>query len=890
MPSPNVVAYAQDHGFPAQSSDYANVLAALENERKKTKEFRDTLADRFNQLRTGEAAVQEREEKLAKEIAAQQGINDRLASVSSQMNAAQEALAKAKQDNQALEQSLTTSKQQAITTNVENEKLASRVAAVNEQLRLRLSEISKLQRKVADATAKDSAQQTALDNSSKEARDAQEKVVNMEKRLIESSNQYKAVADHLTELQEEMSASQMQLKHALNTQDNLDKEIFKLKKEAEEGTMSLKQALDDKSSAEKRTAQLESQAVTYQQNLDTSKSMTVALDLEILELQSTIRRLNDQQEQQSSEIAQLTTSLDQLRKSKDEVVSQRDEMARQVTQDREIAREAREREHTIVQQLESVKTELNAMQAKLDTVEEELIKTTQSLATAQSDAQKFRATSKKWKKRIKEQDEELIRLQASNSAASEADTSRLAALESELSTSQKEADRIREDAAASKELLDAAAEREISLQRVLNEAKKETIESTHNLSLAQAKVEEMRSQITKLKDQLASPPDPENKTKKLAMVEAENERLQSKLSDVSRKLEEKTAKLTAFKLTRQFQGPSNSATSPAIQHYVEEMRRQIAGLQLENAQLKRQSNIKSEGQRAESSCQAKSSATPISSVDKAHRAKIMHARNSYGPRLDKLPRPARPAVIDPVQSVSTATNLLNQDAWKTFKAQFPFLYLPHRTICGRGEPMHMLAYAPTKWYLNVDNNSRWIPNTALTRYYEKGRKCELFVNQGSNPSEVRYAGTYKVIRFREAGAETAGPEESEIPWDIPKHAIYHAMGVMVPHEKIEQDFAGKDIRVEVFGLQCVGFDVDLYRRLRAAWTGEAQPTITTITSDPRLLRPANSVAGVKRRRSQKGLDLAGKEDDEGVPRKKQAHSSSALIADPSLCKVTKLRE
>ncbi|KAJ6599743.1 hypothetical protein DFH09DRAFT_901919 [Mycena vulgaris] len=141
----------------------------------------------------------------------------------------------------------------------------------------------------------------------------------------------------------------------------------------------------------------------------------------------------------------------------------------------------------------------------------------------------------------------------------------------------------------------------------------------------------------------------------------------------------------------------------------------------------------------------------------------------------------------------------------------PSLHCPKRTIwCGPNQ-RQALVFAPTHEYL--PSAEQW------TRHSKMAAACgstfDFFVNQGTF---VYYVGTYKVHSLR-----SIHPPGSPVPSDIVRltlqslsyAAIRHAMGLGAELQtKIRQYFPDGNVKTECFGLQCVGFDHQLYGRLR----------------------------------------------------------------------------
>ncbi|KAJ7101850.1 hypothetical protein C8R43DRAFT_242504 [Mycena crocata] len=131
------------------------------------------------------------------------------------------------------------------------------------------------------------------------------------------------------------------------------------------------------------------------------------------------------------------------------------------------------------------------------------------------------------------------------------------------------------------------------------------------------------------------------------------------------------------------------------------------------------------------------------------------------------------------------------------------LHCPKRSIWCGSERVHVLVFAPTHeyWY----ETDTWAVSTKMAGYL--GKEFDFFINQGSH---VYYVGTYKVHSLR-----TVHPPGSRITSDVSQAAILRATGLSAHlKEKITECFADGEIKTECFGLQCVGFDQQLYDSLR----------------------------------------------------------------------------
>ncbi|KAK7046242.1 hypothetical protein R3P38DRAFT_2873169 [Favolaschia claudopus] len=125
------------------------------------------------------------------------------------------------------------------------------------------------------------------------------------------------------------------------------------------------------------------------------------------------------------------------------------------------------------------------------------------------------------------------------------------------------------------------------------------------------------------------------------------------------------------------------------------------------------------------------------------------------------------------------------------------LHYPKRTLWPH--PAHALVFVPTHRYDN--KASCWVAATALLSHV--GTEVDFFMNRGKS---VYYAGVYKIHSLR-----GLHPPGSVVPSDVSSIAMKKA----TKYTGEPDDFfpEGK-ITTECFGLQCVGFDWELYEALR----------------------------------------------------------------------------
>ncbi|KAJ7149460.1 hypothetical protein C8R43DRAFT_1007192 [Mycena crocata] len=185
--------------------------------------------------------------------------------------------------------------------------------------------------------------------------------------------------------------------------------------------------------------------------------------------------------------------------------------------------------------------------------------------------------------------------------------------------------------------------------------------------------------------------------------------------------------------------------------------------------------------------------------DKA--VETLKVRELYGKFMAQFPVPmARPPNKE-LQPIDWASD--NRFFTHTFPTQRRSAHFPKRVHwCPCGD-VHAILYHPTHEYRASDDV--WVTPPRITALSQVD--FDLFVTDGAC---VYYAGLYRLRSMR--AVHTPG---SSIPADICAAAIQFATGL--PNElagKIGQCFPDGQIKVECFGLQCVGFDQRLYEALR----------------------------------------------------------------------------
>ncbi|KAJ6514636.1 hypothetical protein DFH09DRAFT_254406 [Mycena vulgaris] len=174
------------------------------------------------------------------------------------------------------------------------------------------------------------------------------------------------------------------------------------------------------------------------------------------------------------------------------------------------------------------------------------------------------------------------------------------------------------------------------------------------------------------------------------------------------------------------------------------------------------------------------------------------------------PPPNRPAVntLLPVETVKSSNKL------DVFKHNGP-KHRPHRHFPSRAffcdDTIHAIVYHPTHEYWPALH--KWVTPTSIVSL--AGESFDLFVNVKDC---VYYVGIYTLHAMRDVH-----PPGSPIPPDVSPAAIELAAAVKADDEwcKIADCFPDGHIKVECFGLQCVGFDHQLYRELRQRFQAPA---------------------------------------------------------------------
>ncbi|KAJ7500220.1 hypothetical protein B0H11DRAFT_1996685 [Mycena galericulata] len=167
------------------------------------------------------------------------------------------------------------------------------------------------------------------------------------------------------------------------------------------------------------------------------------------------------------------------------------------------------------------------------------------------------------------------------------------------------------------------------------------------------------------------------------------------------------------------------------------------------------------------------------------------------------------------------------------------LYLPGRTTHISGVDHNYLAFGPTQRYQRA--TKKWTQGSDLSGFY--GGTRELFVNR---KEFIVYMGSYKCHDL-----SALCPGGTSMPSFLSEQEIIDAaLGIPWPtgHVKIiKQCFPDGVVRVEATGLQCVGFNHQLYDSLRRMFAKhgkrEAEDDGRVTSSKSRKLNSHVSVKG-----------------------------------------------
>ncbi|KAJ7626142.1 hypothetical protein FB45DRAFT_1060644 [Roridomyces roridus] len=181
-----------------------------------------------------------------------------------------------------------------------------------------------------------------------------------------------------------------------------------------------------------------------------------------------------------------------------------------------------------------------------------------------------------------------------------------------------------------------------------------------------------------------------------------------------------------------------------------------------------------------------------------HHVERETVRFLYHKLLSPFPIPANRPTFSTLEPVYTIP--LQQTSVPIFKPDVhtprPAMNFPLRMQWIAPNQVHALVYHPTHEYTAQCN--RWKRPTSLA--LAVGTEIDLFVNCG--PS-VFYAGIYTLHRIQDPTC----PKELVIPPDVSPEAVARAAGVEgILSPKIRDCFPDGEIKVECFGLQCIGFD------------------------------------------------------------------------------------
>ncbi|KAJ7735511.1 hypothetical protein B0H16DRAFT_131839 [Mycena metata] len=168
------------------------------------------------------------------------------------------------------------------------------------------------------------------------------------------------------------------------------------------------------------------------------------------------------------------------------------------------------------------------------------------------------------------------------------------------------------------------------------------------------------------------------------------------------------------------------------------------------------------------------------------------------------------------------------------------LHCPKRSLWCGPAGRHALVFAPTREY--SPKSDQWTEHTRMVE--NCGQTFDFYMNRGPF---VYYVGIYRVLDLRDIH-----PPGAKITSDVSRLAMELAAGVSRHLHKLGEGFPGGVIQTEAFGLQCVGFDAELYDRLRARFTEADSPESTTGSSMSNKRKAAEGdLRGDKRAKAQK---------------------------------------
>ncbi|KAJ7644561.1 hypothetical protein FB45DRAFT_297791 [Roridomyces roridus] len=193
-------------------------------------------------------------------------------------------------------------------------------------------------------------------------------------------------------------------------------------------------------------------------------------------------------------------------------------------------------------------------------------------------------------------------------------------------------------------------------------------------------------------------------------------------------------------------------------------------------------------------------------------------RSQYLAYMSALPQPlrlCRPKFTDHDSVLQPVAKIL--DGYDVFSISYPnpvtrrdILHCPKRTLWCNQSRIHAIVVEPTHIFSRQTN--RYVENHAMTRYCGKNSdRVNFFANKGEF---VYYVGTYVVHSLR-----AVHPPSGGIPSDVSNYAIHNQMGMTEDEVRASSHLLpGGRVGTECFGMQCVGFDQDVYRMLRERFT------------------------------------------------------------------------
>ncbi|KAL0567584.1 hypothetical protein V5O48_014408 [Marasmius crinis-equi] len=180
--------------------------------------------------------------------------------------------------------------------------------------------------------------------------------------------------------------------------------------------------------------------------------------------------------------------------------------------------------------------------------------------------------------------------------------------------------------------------------------------------------------------------------------------------------------------------------------------------------------------------------------------------------------------------------------WKSDRREF--MYFPGRLVFV--DEQRAIAFTPRT---QTNTDQRFSLVSAFDSLY--GKEKELFVDNGyGQGTDIFYAGRYRCVKI--SGSHPAGfiHHTTELPWVLTRPVMDYQdphFGLKLRPSDINSLMLSGEITFEFMGLQCVGFDMDLYHALSPHTAGSSNESSCDI-SDSELASP--DVKSKKRSRTE----------------------------------------